>query len=592
LGNTESSRKNSIEPRFISRERWKQRGRRKILEKNDQGGQTLFLPRDLQLWEMVDVIKAVDRGTYAKKPKLREKRAKEIFKLGETFKKAGLYLEEYLPHIEDGSELARKIAREFHAYGSFLTRKNSRKTALTEEDKQKLDEWFLGEAAYQKRVKRLGENPSPDEIEKRRIKSLQVYFGALSRKGYRADGEKPWETKKGPIQRLQEKSKRQIVKTIETPEREMKTAIFRRGIEKLVMEVKAPVTVIHELGLKISAEQKRLYDVLKIPRLKRELERVRKSEDVHAIAKKELEIAGKIQKAVCAFPYKHSDEIDGSSNYPSKIVETQFINCVGASILGGGLLDEVGIKYLHADVPNHSLTFLITSNGKVFWRDFTPSEGYLSNHEVTDKEISGNSICVKDIIGLAHHSEDGGLHLDIKYPSSKEPVRITLFKPEGGLQSHILQNTGSILSVLGRYEEAVEAFSQAISINPEYVYSYYGLGITLYALGRYKEAVEAFSQVISTDPEFIYSYNELGNIFKDLGKYKKAIEAYQQAISIDPEFDPAFYNLGLGYKELGNYKEAIRAFRNHNKILNNPSDPWAIKAEEYITEMQEKLQAS
>ena len=33
---------------------------------------------------------------------------------------------------------------------------------LTDEDKQKLDEWFLGQEVYKKRMKKLGENPTQE----------------------------------------------------------------------------------------------------------------------------------------------------------------------------------------------------------------------------------------------------------------------------------------------------------------------------------------------------------------------------------------------------------------------------------------------
>ena len=94
--------------------------------------------------------------------------------------------------------------------------------------------------------------------------------------------------------------------------------------------------------------------------------------DIAKISAKELEIAQKIQKAVSSFSYKPQKNHDGSPNYPSRMIETQFINCLGASLLGGGLLDAVGIKYWHIDLPGHVSTMLVTSDDKVYWQDFTP----------------------------------------------------------------------------------------------------------------------------------------------------------------------------------------------------------------------------
>jgi hypothetical protein len=116
----------------------------------------------------------------------------------------------------------------------------------------------------------------------------------------------------------------------------------------------------------VAKEKVKLINILEIPRLKRELEKTRQNGDIAKISAKELEIAKKIRKAVSSFDYEKS------SNNPSEMIKYELINCVGASILGGGLLDEVGIKYLHVSLAEHSSTVLITTDGKAYWQDFTP----------------------------------------------------------------------------------------------------------------------------------------------------------------------------------------------------------------------------
>jgi len=533
----------SIVPQFIDRDEWEQRGMQGILEKNDDGKQSLFLPHDLHLWEIIDVIRVVDHDTLARTPDKRDERADQIQELGVTFQKAGLYLSEYLPTLEndEGKQIAEYIARDFYQYGLSLQHKVKKEDQipqdahLSQEDKTKLDEWFLGKEAYQKRLTRLGENSTEEQREEARRKLLTVYFGALAREGYNADGEKPWETKVGPMQHLQNRTKRQIEKAIETPEREMKTAIFRRGVEKLVTEMKevgfrkAVNDFLTKIGLDPILEQRRLYDTLHIDNLKQELETVKKTGNVTQISAKELEIAKKIQKAVSHFPYKGTGVSNGS-DHPSKMVETQFINCVGSSILGGGLLDEVGIKYLHADLPEHSATVLITSDGKVYWQDFTPGRG---NWRENYTEISSDMVDEK--MDLSNVPESGtSLHFKEwnPYPNIEGKLRVNLFRPEIGLQCHILNNTGIALSDLGRKEEAIEAYQQAISVDLKFADPYNGLGVALSDLGRTEEAIEAYQQAISVDPKYVYPYYGLGNTLSDLGRKKEAIEAYQTFIKL------------------------------------------------------------
>src|SRR5260221_610946 len=53
---------------------------------------------------------------------------------------------------------------------------------------------------------------------------------------------------------------------------------------------------------------------------------------------------------------------------------------------------------------------------------------------------------------------------------------------------------GNALNGLKRYEEALAAYEQAIRLDPNYTYAYYGKGFVLNELKRYKEAEQAFEK--------------------------------------------------------------------------------------------------
>ncbi|MBA7497843.1 Cell division coordinator CpoB [subsurface metagenome] len=113
---------------------------------------------------------------------------------------------------------------------------------------------------------------------------------------------------------------------------------------------------------------------------------------------------------------------------------------------------------------------------------------------------------------------------------------------------------------LGNYNKAIEAYKQAIRIDPDDAPTYYNLGLAYDQLGLYKDAIEANKQAIRIDPDYANAYYNLGIAYKKHGLYKDAIEAFKQAIHINP--DDAFLahmNLGLTYNSLGLYKDAIEA---------------------------------
>lgn len=190
---------------------------------------------------------------------------------------------------------------------------------------------------------------------------LTTAFKALRRESSKEQGEKPRDLKKGPIHQFQEKTQNQLVKTIQTPETELYTAIFRRGKEKLFNEMPAPRRDNHmrnflrkNLGVDFQFLKTKLTDALKLSILKSELKKVRKTGDKKLISEKELAIAKKIQKKVSSFNGKNE------ANIPSEIVKTAEINCLVAALLGGLLLEELDIQYLAVDLPLHISTILVT----------------------------------------------------------------------------------------------------------------------------------------------------------------------------------------------------------------------------------------
>jgi len=59
---------------------------------------------------------------------------------------------------------------------------------------------------------------------------------------------------------------------------------------------------------------------------------------------------------------------------------------------------------------------------------------------------------------------------------------------------------GSCNKELGNHSKAIEAYKQAIHINPDYLSAYSGLGGVYFGLTNFAEAAESFEQVIRINP--------------------------------------------------------------------------------------------
>jgi tetratricopeptide (TPR) repeat protein len=133
---------------------------------------------------------------------------------------------------------------------------------------------------------------------------------------------------------------------------------------------------------------------------------------------------------------------------------------------------------------------------------------------------------------------------------------------------------GNALSRLGRYEEAVDSFDQALALRPDDYEALLNRGADLNELGRYEEALASFHQAIQLQPEFHLTWYNQGIVQKRLGSYKEAVASFDQAIQLQPEFHLTWYNQGIVQSLLGNYEEAITSFDQAVKLQPNFYDAW------------------
>jgi tetratricopeptide (TPR) repeat protein len=62
--------------------------------------------------------------------------------------------------------------------------------------------------------------------------------------------------------------------------------------------------------------------------------------------------------------------------------------------------------------------------------------------------------------------------------------------------------------------------------------AYYNRGNTYATLGKYEHALEEYSQAITIEPSLVQAYNKRGLAYHELGLYEEAIADYTQAIRV------------------------------------------------------------
>jgi tetratricopeptide (TPR) repeat protein len=137
----------------------------------------------------------------------------------------------------------------------------------------------------------------------------------------------------------------------------------------------------------------------------------------------------------------------------------------------------------------------------------------------------------------------------------KEAIR---HDPHNAL-AHCLLGTAYIH--LGHFQEAVEEYKQAIRLKPDFASAHFDLGAAYQRLGRRLEAVEAYKQAILLNPDFGDAYNNLGSAYHALGRHQEAVNALKQGIRLNPDDIYAHYTLGAAYLSLGNREAALNEYK-------------------------------
>jgi len=178
-----------------------------------------------------------------------------------------------------------------------------------------------------------------------------------------------------------------------------------------------------------------------------------------------------------------------------------------------------------------------------------------------------------EVIGVVTSSSISGIRnscyaISVKLIKDKISSKNVTAIKESGLEDLAMYwfYLGGAYGKSDRYEEAIEAYKQAIRIDPDYADAHLNLGAVYKKSGMYKEAMEAYKQAIRIDPDYANIHNGLGVAYDESGMYKEAMEAYKQALRIDPDYANAYYNLGVAYAKSGMYKEGREACKQAIRI--------------------------
>jgi tetratricopeptide (TPR) repeat protein len=142
--------------------------------------------------------------------------------------------------------------------------------------------------------------------------------------------------------------------------------------------------------------------------------------------------------------------------------------------------------------------------------------------------------------------------------------------------------------------QALEAFREAIKLDPELAEAHFRLGLSYDALGQQQEAEEAYKKAVETYKRYFEAdenkddaeahYN-LGQTYAGLHLYSEAVREYRQATRLRSDDAAVYYDLGLALMRLAQYDEAVSAFSKSLEL-----DPENFRAEDELEEAREGVE--
>lgn len=118
-----------------------------------------------------------------------------------------------------------------------------------------------------------------------------------------------------------------------------------------------------------------------------------------------------------------------------------------------------------------------------------------------------------------------------------------------GILEQIYSHKGQLLYSLKYYREALNAYNNVISLNPNNLGVLINRGNTFSELELYDSAISDYNKIIELNTGFALAYYNRGKVFSKKKMFPEAIEDYETTIKLNPDFYKAYNNLAFIYRK-------------------------------------------
>ncbi len=123
-------------------------------------------------------------------------------------------------------------------------------------------------------------------------------------------------------------------------------------------------------------------------------------------------------------------------------------------------------------------------------------------------------------------------------------------------------NISVLLGKRKQFKESMHHIQEAIRVVPDYGPAHLSMGICFSDLGRYEEALKKFKDALQLDKNLAVDANyNFGIVYSKLGSPEKAIKHYLEEIKVNPKSALPNLNLAMIYYKQKNFQAAVQPLR-------------------------------
>ena len=113
------------------------------------------------------------------------------------------------------------------------------------------------------------------------------------------------------------------------------------------------------------------------------------------------------------------------------------------------------------------------------------------------------------------------------------------------VRAHAFALRALALSIIGRYEKAIEDYDQALAIHPDYAVALNNRAWALYKMGKFNQALPDVERSLELDPTSPHAYDTRAHLRQKHGNAEGAYQDYKRAIRLGGAKMVRLYQCGL-----------------------------------------------